>query len=142
VKREANDERRGTVVQVAAGLVMRDGRYLITKRKAGVHLEGLWEFPGGKREASESLEECLHRELREELGIEVEDSRLFQIVRHAYPEQTVELHFFHCRYLWGEAKALGCESLAWVRPENIWAYEFPPADRPVVDALKKGAYGM
>lgn len=129
-------------IQVAAGLVVRDGRYLITKRKAGVHLEGLWEFPGGKREASESLEECLHRELREELGIEVEDSRLFQVVRHTYPEHTVELHFFQCRYLGGEAKALGCEALAWVGPQEIGSYEFPPADRPIVDALMRGDSGV
>lgn len=131
-----------SIIQVAAGLVLRHGRYLITKRKTGVHLEGLWEFPGGKREGSESLEDCLHRELREECGIEVEDPRLVQVVRHAYPEKTVELHFFRCRVLAGEARAMGCESLAWVRPEELGAYQFPPADRPVVDALKKGAYGV
>lgn len=129
-------------IQVAAGLIVRDGRVLITKRKAGVHLEGLWEFPGGKREATESLEDCLHRELREELGIEIEGISLVQVVRHAYPEQTVELFFFQCPNTRGEAAPLGCDALAWVRPEELGAYEFPPADRPVVDALKKGAYGV
>ncbi len=131
-----------SVIQVAAGLIEREGRYLITKRKAGVHLEGLWEFPGGKREASETLEACLHRELREELGVEIGQPDLFQVVRHAYPEKTVELHFFRCRLVRGEAAPLGCEALAWVRPGELGEYEFPPADRPIVDALKKGAYGI
>jgi mutator protein MutT len=129
-------------VQVAASLIVRDGRLLITKRKAGVHLEGLWEFPGGKREANESLEDCLHRELREELGIEIEGPSLIQVVRHAYPGKTVELFFFRCPNTRGEAKPLGCDALAWVRPEELGAYEFPPADRPLVEALQAGAYGI
>jgi mutator protein MutT len=129
-------------VQVAAGLVLRDGRYLIAKRKAGVHLEGLWEFPGGKREAAESIEDCLHRELREECGIEINDCRLVEVIRHAYPEKTVELHFFQCRIVEGEPQALGCAELAWACPAELGAYDFPPADRPVVEALKTGAYGI
>ncbi len=131
-----------SIIQVAAGLIAKEGRYLITKRKAGVHLEGLWEFPGGKREPSETLEACLHRELREELGVEVGQPDLFRVVRHTYPEKTVELHFFRCRLVRGEAAPLGCEALAWVRPEDLGQYEFPPADRPIVDALKKTAYGI
>ncbi len=121
---------------------MRDGRYLITKRKAGVHLEGLWEFPGGKREGGESLEECLHRELREECGIEVKGFKLVEVIRHAYPEKTVELNFFQCTIAMGEPHALGCDELVWVRPDELGAYDFPPADRPVVEALKNGAYSI
>ena len=82
------------IVEVAAGLICREGRYLIARRKAGVHLAGFWEFPGGKREAGETLEECLQRELFEELNIHIDVPLPFQIIRHQYPEKTVELHFF------------------------------------------------
>src|SRR5437773_2250204 len=84
------------VVDVAAGLIFRDGKLLITQRRAGAHLGGLWEFPGGKREPNETFEECLVRELREELGIEVVVGELIESVTHAYPEKTVHLSFFRC----------------------------------------------
>ncbi len=71
-----------TIIEVAAGLIQRDGRYLIARRKAGVHLAGYWEFPGGKREHGESLEECLRRELREELNVLVGIPVPYRIVRH------------------------------------------------------------
>ena len=128
------------VIQVAAGLIFRDGRYLIAKRKAGSHLEGLWEFPGGKREGGETLEACLRRELQEECGIGIEDPRLVEVIHHTYPEKTVELHFFHCRIAIGEPRALGCAALAWVRPAELGIHEFPPADRSVVEVLMKGGY--
>ena len=83
-------------IQVAAALIVHEGRYLITQRRADVHLGGLWEFPGGKRESGESLEDCLRRELREELGIEISLPVLFRVIRHDYPEKSVELHFFKC----------------------------------------------
>jgi len=122
-------------VQVAAALILHEGRYLLTRRKADVHLGGLWEFPGGKREPGESLEECLCRELREELGIEITAPVPFQVIRHAYPEKTVELHFFRCTIKDGHPRPLGCEALQWVPPEELARMPLPPADRPLVDAL-------
>ncbi|MDE3019570.1 MAG: (deoxy)nucleoside triphosphate pyrophosphohydrolase [Nitrospirota bacterium] len=123
------------VVQVAAGLIVQDGRYLIARRKAHVHLGGLWEFPGGKREAGESLEECLRRELREELGIEITPPIRFRVFRHTYPEQSVELHFFRCAIHAGQARALDCEELRWVAPEELARFEFPAADRSLLEEL-------
>ena len=123
-------------VQVAAALIVREGRYLLTKRRADAHLGGLWEFPGGKREPGESLEDCLRRELREELGIEITEPVSFQIIRHAYPEKTVELHFFRCSIKDGEPLLLGCEALQWVSPEELTRVALPPADRPLVDVLQ------
>jgi mutator protein MutT len=70
-------------IEVAAGLVFRAGKLLITQRPSAAHLGGLWEFPGGKREPNESFEDCLHRELKEELGIEVEVKELRRKIRHA-----------------------------------------------------------
>src|SRR5438445_1625005 len=123
-------------VEVAAAVILHDGRYLLTMRKTNVHLSGLWEFPGGKREPGESLEDCLRRELREELGIEITEPVPFQIVRHAYPEKTVELHFFQCSIKDGNPRLLGCDALQWVSPEELTVVPLPPADRPLVKALQ------
>ncbi|OGW66704.1 MAG: DNA mismatch repair protein MutT [Nitrospirae bacterium RIFCSPLOWO2_02_FULL_62_14] len=125
------------LIQVAAGLIVREGRYLIARRKIGTHLGGLWEFPGGKCEPGESLEDCLRRELREELGIDVSAPVHFRTIRHDYPEKTVELHFFRCAISRGEALALDCEEIRWVMPDEMTDYEFPPADRPLVEALQQ-----
>jgi len=122
-------------IQVAAALIVHEGRYLITRRKAGVHLAGFWEFPGGKREPSETLEDCLRREVREELGIEVTVPEPFRVIRHDYPEKSVELHFFRCSIQAGDPRPLGCEALRWVTPEELPQFPLPPADRPLVEAL-------
>ncbi|HJT22671.1 MAG TPA: 8-oxo-dGTP diphosphatase MutT [Nitrospira sp.] len=127
------------VVEVAAGLICREGRYLIAKRKPGVHLAGLWEFPGGKREADETLEECLRRELFEELSIQVDVPIPFRIIRHEYPEKTVELHFFRCVIERGQPTPVDCAELRWVSPQELTHYQFPPADRPIIDALQHQA---
>lgn len=123
-------------IQVAAALIVREGRYLITQRRADVHLGGLWEFPGGKREPGESLEDCLRRELREELGIEISQPVPFRVIRHAYPEKFVELHFFRCAISSGLPRPLGCEDLRWVVPEELDQFPLPPADQPLVAALR------
>jgi mutator protein MutT len=125
------------IVEVAAGLIVHEGRYLIARRKAGVHLGGLWEFPGGKREAGESLEDCLHRELKEELNIRVNTPVPFRTVCHEYPEKKVELHFFHCRFDAGEVTPLDCAEVRWVYPHELALFEFPPADRSVIRALQE-----
>ena len=128
-----------SVIQVAAGLIYQDGRYLIARRQAGGHLGGLWEFPGGKREPEESLEGCLARELREELNIQIGAPALFDVVRHAYPEKTVELHFFHCHIESGEAEAVQCAELRWVRPDELTQFQFPPADDVIIGRLRHEA---
>ena len=127
------------VVEVAAGLVYREGRYLIARRKADVHMAGFWEFPGGKREPGETFEECLERELFEELNIRIGAPVPFQIVRHQYPEKTVELHFFRCGIESGQAAAVDCAEIRWVWPHELADFNFPPADRPVIEALRRQA---
>ena len=123
-------------IEVAAGLVFRDGRLLITRRPAGAHLGGLWEFPGGKREAAESFEDCLVRELREELGIEARVGRRFESLTHDYPDQTVRLEFLLCRWKQHEPRALGCPAFRWVTPTELKDYAFPAADARIVQRLQ------
>jgi 8-oxo-dGTP diphosphatase len=123
------------IIEVAAGLVFREGRLLITQRFADDHLGGLWEFPGGKREEGESFEDCLRRELTEELGIQVDVFDLVDTVTHAYPEKTVELRFFRCRWIRREPVALGCAQFKWIRPPELKSHQFPPADVQLLGKL-------
>jgi 8-oxo-dGTP pyrophosphatase MutT (NUDIX family) len=109
------------VVEVAAGLIAHEGRYLIAKRRTGVHLAGLWEFPGGKREPGETLEECLQRELFEELSIRIDGP---------------------CTIGEGRATPLDCAEIRWVHPSEMGQYEFPPADAPVIEALQRDSTGQ
>jgi 8-oxo-dGTP diphosphatase len=124
-----------STIEVAAGLVFREGKLLISRRAEGSHLSGFWEFPGGKREPNESFEECLRRELREELGIEVEVRQLIQSLTHEYPEKTVHLKFFHCDWLGNEPRALQCAAFKWVTREELGQHHFPPADNRLLESL-------
>lgn len=124
------------LIEVSAGLVFRDGLLLITQRRSQDHLGGLWEFPGGKVECDESSEECLRRELREELGIEVEVHELVETIRHDYPEKSVQLRFFRCSLLENEPTAIGCATIAWVNAAQLANYEFPAADARLLEQLK------
>lgn len=123
-------------VDVSAALLFRDGRVLITQRPAGSHLGGLWEFPGGKRESGETFKQCLVRELREELGIEVAVQGLFEEITHDYADKRVRLKFFLCRLLAGEPQALGCAGVKWVDKPALAGHEFPAADARLLDKLR------
>jgi 8-oxo-dGTP diphosphatase len=126
-------------IQVAAGLVFRNGRLLVTQRCPDSHLGGLWEFPGGKREANESFEECLRRELYEELGCEVEVLELVAAISHDYPEKSVHLEFYRCRWVANEPKLIGCADLRWVERWQLAHFEFPAADTRLLDLLQNNA---
>jgi mutator protein MutT len=125
------------VIDVAAALVFREGRLLITQRHAGAHLGGLWEFPGGKREPNETFPACLIRELREELGIEVEVGQLVESLTHAYPEKTVHLKFYRCRWKQHEPQPLGCPAFRWVSAAALKDYDFPAADARLLEMLRR-----
>ncbi len=122
---------------VAAAIIERNGRYLIAQRRRESMHGGQWEFPGGKREANETVEECLRREAREELGVEVAIKGLEQVIRHVYDYGWVELHFYRCELTEGEPQTLGCQAIRWVLPGELADYSFPPANRPLIDALAR-----
>jgi len=123
-------------VEVAAGLIFRDGKLLIAQRHADSHLGGLWEFPGGKRETGETFPQCLQRELREELGCEVEVMERVEAITHHYPDKSVHLEFFRCRWLASEPQAIGCAAVCWVTREDLATFAFPAADERLLDRLK------
>lgn len=125
------------IIEVSAGLVFRDGLLLITQRRSKDHLGGLWEFPGGKREGTESDEDCLRRELQEELGIEVEVKELIESIQHDYPGKSVQLKFFRCTLLKDEPAPLGCDAVAWVNQSQLADYAFPEADQRLLGKLRE-----
>jgi mutator protein MutT len=124
------------IIGVSAALVFRAGKLLITQRHAGAHLGGLWEFPGGKREVGETFEQCLVREIREELGVKISVGELFEEICHDYPEKSVHLKFFICQLLSGEPQPLDCAAVKWIEKAELAAHEFPAADARLLEKLK------
>lgn len=118
----------------------RRGEVLIAQRREGDMLGGLWEFPGGKQEPDETIEQCIVRELNEELGVEVETGPFLMTVRHAYSHFTMTMQVYEATLRRGRPRALHCADFAWVRPENLDAYAFSRADLHVVDRLREGYY--
>ena len=125
------------VVDVVAAVIERDGKILIARRRAGTHLGGLWEFPGGKREPGETLEEALDREIGEELEASSVVGEQIEIVEWAYPDKRVRLHFFRC-HLRDEPRPIEGQEIAWVRPADLGRYEFPAADQALIQRLRRG----
>jgi mutator protein MutT len=123
---------------VAAALVVEGERILLAQRRGGVHLGGYWEFPGGKLEDDESPEDCLRREIREELGIEISVGPMATVVFHRYAEFNLLLLLYWCRRVAGAPEALDCAAWRWVEVSEIEGYALPPADRVVVEMLREG----
>ena len=121
---------------VTAAVVRRGNRFLVTRRPHGVHLEGYWEFPGGKCEPDETLVECLKREIVEELGTAVRIEQELLAVTHEYPERTVELHFFACTLV-DEPRAQLKQEIRWVERTDLASLELPPADADLIAMLQK-----
>jgi 8-oxo-dGTP diphosphatase len=126
------------VLVAACALVDGDGRVLIGQRPPAKQLAGLWEFPGGKVEAGETPEVALIRELKEELGIDVNKACLapFVFASHAYDDFHLLMPLFLCRRWEGFVQPIEHAALAWVRPNRMGDYPMPPADAPLVSYLR------
>lgn len=122
---------------VGVGVVEQDGKFLITQRKFEDHLGGIWEFPGGKKSAQESDQECVARELKEELAIKVNVGPHLQTIRYAYPDRKLELRFYACAMAGGEPKPVEVQDFRWVQPAELIYYQFPKADRDLVERLSR-----
>jgi 8-oxo-dGTP diphosphatase len=127
---------RVAAIVVTAAVIERDGRFLVTRRQKGVHLEGFWEFPGGKCDAGESLAACLARELREELSVDSRIGAEIFTTTHTYPERSVELHFLSCEIAGTPVPQMGQE-MRWVSREDLATLEFPPADAALIRRLTR-----
>lgn len=124
-------------IEVAAGIIRRGQQILISQRGGNSHLAGYWEFPGGKRKSGESFEECLIREVREELNIEVAIERLFDEITYEYSEKIVTLRFFLCMVQKGDVKSLEGQPYVWAELAALSQYAFPPADQAILHKLQR-----
>lgn len=122
-------------IVVVAAVIEREGSILITRRPKGAHLEGFWEFPGGKPEAGETPEAALIREVREELGVEYTPGPAIAEVNWQYPDKRVRITFFRGTIA-GAPRPLEGQEMAWVTLAELDRYEFPPADSALLDRLR------
>lgn len=123
------------ILMVTAGLILQDGKLLVTQRKEGSSHGLLWEFPGGKIEEGEEPKQALRRELMEELGIEVKVERIFDVVFYPDPTYPLLLLAYWCFIEEGTPKPLGCKDLQWVSLEELQGLSMPPADQSLCNRL-------
>jgi mutator protein MutT len=118
--------------------VIRDckGKILIDRRKSDGEMGGLWEFPGGKIEPPETIEKCIQREVKEELGIDIAVDDLLVEINHTYDTFRVTLFVHNCRYLDGEPQPIECEEIRWVSVAEMNNYQFPQANTQIIDLLQ------
>jgi len=124
------------VIIVVAAVIEANHRFLVTRRQPGVHLAGLWEFPGGKIDPDEPHADALRRELKEELDVDVAVGEPLYTTVHAYDDRTVELHFYRCA-LKGEPRPLMGQEMRWVPRDELGQLGFPPADTELIEMLTK-----
>jgi A/G-specific adenine glycosylase len=122
-------------IEVSAGVIWRGGKVYIQQRLEEGLMAGLWEFPGGKIEAGETPEECLIREIIEELGVKVEIRSKLMIVKHSYTQFRVTLHVYQCRLPKGKIRAVSCQDWKWVEPSLLSQFPFPAANKRIADSL-------
>jgi len=120
---------------VTAAIIPRDGKLLLSRRKSDVPYPLLWEFPGGKVEPDEDPSDCIVREIREELAIEVEEAGIYDVVYYRYPERAVLVLAYSCRWLSGEIMNLEVADHRWVLPCDIRKLELLPADIPLAEKI-------
>lgn len=125
------------MTEVVAALIPEGGRFLICRRPADKSCALLWEFAGGKVEPGETPEQALARECREELGIDIRVGDIFVQVTHDYPDITVHLTLYLAQITRGRPQMLEHSALAWIAPEEIGHYEFCPADRDILEKIRR-----
>lgn len=120
---------------VTAAIIEHEGKLLLAKRKPDAPYPHMWEFPGGKIEPMEDPRDCVIREVREELGIGIEVDGIYDVIYHHYPERTVLIMAYRCRWLDGEVRELDVAGYCWVLPDDLLSYSLLPADIPLAERL-------
>lgn len=123
------------MIEVGCAIIRRGDQLLIAQRKPNDHLGGYWEFPGGKKRRHETLEECLVREVEEELGVVITPAQFFCKIEHSYPERVLALYFYLCDWKSGDPRKIDCHDFRWIFPEALTTFRFPPADDGIIAEL-------
>jgi 8-oxo-dGTP diphosphatase len=121
-------------VVVVAAVIESNHRFLVTRRQPGVHLAGMWEFPGGKTNPNETRDAALRRELLEELDVEAAVGARVYRTEHVYPDRTIELDFYRCD-IKGAPRPLQGQEMRWVPRAGLLSLDFPPADAELIALL-------
>lgn len=122
-------------IDAAIAVVTKDSKVLICQRLETDTFGGLWEFPGGKQEAGETLEQCLARELMEELQITARPMVALPVIEHNYPHVNLRLHPFLCVHESGEPQLIECQQARWVTPRELRGFQFPPANEGLIERV-------
>lgn len=128
-------QKKNKAIEVGCAIIVRDREILVSRRRLGDTYGGYWEFPGGKRELGESMQDCLKRECFEELGIYVQPKKFVGRVIHEYPKVTVDLHFHICQWLVGKPVAKECHEFRWSKLRDIMKLHYLPADIDIINEL-------
>jgi len=128
-------KRQPKIVHVAIAVIKRDGRYLICRRRAADSFGGYWEFPGGKRKPGESWTRCLHREVREEMGIRIRVLAPFGRLYHRFRSREAFFRVFRCAMDGGRPRPLAAQVFRWVPARRLARYRFPPANKSLIQRL-------
>ena len=126
------------VEEIGLGVVFNEnGELLIDKRLEGSSMGGLWEFPGGKKELHESIENTIQREIREELGIEVNIGEKLLSFEHIYSHKKLNFTVFICKWISGEPKSLSSQEMRWISPKRLCDFPFPAANTKIISELHR-----
>lgn len=125
-------------LRVSAAILRRGGKILICRRAEGGSCPLLWEFPGGKQEPGETPEQCVIRECREELGVEIAPRGVFREFSYRYPEREIAFTFFTAEIARGEIRRIVHKELRWAAPRELTRFDFCPADKGIVEEIAKG----
>ena len=125
------------VIPCGVAIIRRGREFLIAQRKKNDTFAFFWEFPGGKKDKSESFEQCVAREVKEETGIDVQVHEKFAEIRRTYHDRTIWLNFFLCSYISGDPSPVDCEKVQWADVAELENFKFPPANEEVIHKLKK-----
>ena len=123
------------VIPCGVAIIRRGREFLIAQRKRNDSFGNYWEFPGGKKNEGESFEQCVAREIQEEIGIEVLVESKIMEIRRRYNEKMIWLNFYLCSHVSGDPKPLDCQKVQWVDVEDLKSFKFPQTNNPVIASL-------
>jgi A/G-specific adenine glycosylase len=125
---------------IAVGVIWNENKILITKRPNNGLLGGLWEFPGGKIKTNESSQQCVIREIKEELNIKIRIQKKIHQIQHAYSHFSITMHAYNCQFIKGNLKLLGCTDFKWINPGDIEKFAFPKANHKIFNKIYDHIY--